>query len=253
MDDIQLLSGTPFNLGLFYIYPPKLKDLAVLGELKYKTYLSAITFDKSQIPISKTSSIPQEDLDAIDSFDIICVNCSLSEDYKSMFEEALQYFIKEEVHFISNEISGLFYIGEKEDKRFINKDNFKDIKSIISKMCCVSDVLDAEEDIMADLNIKDPIEYERVKQIRLKLKKAKARQSAEEKSNVDADVSFSDLISALCGISPNLNILHVWDLSIYQFYNQLQRVKLIDDYRTQIQSVMAGASIDDITHWLTKI
>ena len=125
------------------------------------------------------------------------------------------------------------------------------MKAIISKMCCLEKT--EEEDIMADLNIEDPIEYERIKQIRLRLKKAKARQSAEEKSNVGSDITLSDLISALCGISPNLNILHVWDLSIYQFYNQFQRVKLVDDYRIQFQSAMAGASVDDITHWLTKL
>lgn len=252
MDDIQLLSGLPYNYGLFYIYPPKLKDLAILGEHQYKTYLSFVTFDKSDIPASKTSNIPQEELDAIDSFDIICVNCNSSEDYKDKFEEALQYFLKEEVHFISDGISGLFYIGEKTDERFITRNNFKEIKSIISKMCCLGENKE-EEDIMADLNIEDPVEYERIKQIRLRLKKAKARQSAEEKSNVNSDISLSDLISALCGISPNLNILHVWDLSIYQFYNQFQRVKLVDDYRIQFQSAMAGASVDDITHWLTKI
>ena len=251
MDDIQLLSGLPYNFGLCYLYPPKLKDLATLGELQYKTYLSVITFDKSDIPTSRTSAIPQEELDAIDTFDIICVNCNSSEEYKTKFEEALQYFIKEEVHFISDGISGLFYIGEKFDERFITRNNFSEMKAIISKMCCLEKT--EEEDIMADLNIEDPIEYERIKQIRLRLKKAKARQSAEEKSNVGSDITLSDLISALCGISPNLNILQVWDLSIYQFYNQFQRVKLVDDYRIQFQSAMAGATVDDITHWLTKL
>lgn len=170
MDDIQLLSGLPYNFGLCYLYPPKLKDLATLGELQYKTYLSVITFDKSDIPTSRTSAIPQEELDAIDTFDIICVNCNSSEEYKTKFEEALQYFIKEEVHFISDGISGLFYIGEKLDERFITRNNFSAMKAIISKMCCLEKT--EEEDIMADLNIEDPIEYERIKQIRLRLKKS---------------------------------------------------------------------------------
>ena len=128
-------------------------------------------------PMSETAFSTSKFLDAIDTFDIICVNCNSSEEYKTKFEEALQYFIKEEVHFISDGISGLFYIGEKIEERFITRNNFSEMKAIISKMCCLEKT--EEEDIMADLNIEDPIEYERIKQIRLRLKKAKARQSAE--------------------------------------------------------------------------
>lgn len=248
---MQLLGGMPYDFGICKIHHPKMRDIATNGEDKYKSHLSVIIFEKSDMDASKFKNVPQEEMDAITSFDIICINCEINENYKKTFEEALSYFIKEEVHFTSNGKGGLFYIGEKMDERYLTKDNFDDFKSIVREVCCLSK--SEEVDIMADLNIEDSVEYERVKQIRLKLKKAKKRQSAEEKSNVESDITLSDLVSALCGISPNLNILQVWDLTMYQFYNQFERVKLVDDYRTQLQSAMAGAKVDDIKHWLSKL
>lgn len=246
MDSLLLLSGLPVDKGNFKVYPPKLKDIAEIGENLYKKHLSLLTFNKTQLVQSVSESVTE--------FDIIVVNCNQDEDYRISVEKAFEFFLKEKVHFLVSDGYGLFYIGEnKLDEKFIHRGNYSDVVKDIKAVTCIGSA-STEQDIMADMNIEDPLERERIRKIRERLKKAKARISAEESSSSGvSDLELADIVSSLCGIGPNLNILQVWGLSLYQFYNQFQRIKLVDDYKIQIQSMMAGAKIDNLKHWLTKI
>ena len=40
---------------------------------------------------------------------------------------------------------------------------------------------------------------------------------------------------------------------MYQFNNQLQRLKIFKDYDTDIQALLAGAEKIDLKHWMSKI
>lgn len=244
MDKLRLLSGLPIDMGFYKLYPPKLIEVADIGEDVYKSYLASLVFNKEDV---KFENISEKDLESISTFDIIMVNCNSNKDYRCQIESALRFFIKEEVHFSSNGNVGLFYMGEILDERFITRDNFEDLKAALRQICCIEAVEDEY-----DLNIEDEEEKKRIIEIKKRQKKAKQRELAENGMSSD-DLELSDLISALCGASFNLSITDVWDLTMYQFYDQFKRVKLVDDYKIQVQSAMAGAEVDEMTHWISKI
>lgn len=247
IDNLVLLSDIPYDFGVCKIYKPTLRQISENQDM-YKKYLSMLVFDKSDISKENFKNIRDEDYEKIKTFDIILVTCESIDSYKDDIVNAIEYFTKEKVHVVCDNYRGFFYFGEISDNRILSRENFDDFKMALREICCVKN---SDDDIVSDLNIEDKAELERIKKIRERLKKAKMN---DIENNSDGEkLELADLISAFCSISNNLNILDVWDMTIYQFYNQFERTRLIDEYRTQIQSIFAGADIKDVKHWLSKI
>lgn len=83
-----------------------------------------------------------------------------------------------------------------------------------------------------------------------RLKRRKAKRSDEDES----DITLSDLVSILAsGLGMTLQDVMAYD--IYQFNDQFNRLKIMDDYEISVQALLHGAKKEDIhfTHWLTKI
>lgn len=84
--------------------------------------------------------------------------------------------------------------------------------------------------------------------MREKLKRAKSK--ANDSENESAD--FSSIVSAITVKSQHINKLNVWGMTLYQIYDELNRLMMIDDYSTNIKAIMAGAKDVDIVHWSAK-
>lgn len=69
------------------------------------------------------------------------------------------------------------------------------------------------------------------------------------------DLSFEDLISICASKCNGINIFNVFDLNYYQFNDQFNRTKIIDDYQVNIQALLHGADSKDIElkHWISKL
>jgi len=48
------------------------------------------------------------------------------------------------------------------------------------------------------------------------------------------------MISGLGWKANNINIFDVWDLTVYQLYDGLNRLKIIDDYQFTLSGIYAG-------------
>ena len=59
------------------------------------------------------------------------------------------------------------------------------------------------------------------------------------------------LVNAVASKSQNLNILNIWELTLYQFKNQLDQLIRNENYDINIQSILAGADSKKIklVHW----
>jgi hypothetical protein len=55
---------------------------------------------------------------------------------------------------------------------------------------------------------------------REKVRKAKAKKAAQEKS----DMKFSDLIGSMTINDCGLNMVNIWDITYYAFHDQLKRM-----------------------------
>jgi len=220
-DDLELclLAGYPIETEVGKLYPLKLKDIVEIGLTKYNEYLGIATFDINDIDLGDINIVEGE----ISTFEFILVNCHYQSSFKDKFIEALSLFFKESVSLdIENNI---FYIGEKEEEKIINNDNYEYIQDLLMKQNYL------KKEKKEDYNPGN----EQAKKFIEKLKKNK-RNAPKPKS----DVSLHSIVSGIAWKSNNISIFDVWNLTIYQIYDAVQRMDLIDNYEGHLQGIFAG-------------
>jgi hypothetical protein len=74
---------------------------------------------------------------------------------------------------------------------------------------------------------------------REKVRKAKAKKAAQEKS----DLKFSDLIGSITINNCGLNMNNIWDITYYAFHDQLKRMGWRDQFNINNQAALAGAKL----------
>ena len=78
----------------------------------------------------------------------------------------------------------------------------------------------------------------------------------KSKKNMGEDsISMADLISIFAE-AESMSLQDVYDrYDMYQFNNQFNRLKIMDDFHVNIQALLAGAKSEDVKlqHWLSKI
>jgi hypothetical protein len=243
----SLLSPLPVYInGLCQIYHLTLMDLYKITEQQYNMYLSILCFDIDSLENKDEILKINQD---IKTFDLIVQNCISDEMFKNNVINGLELFLREKVNFIINENENIvfFYIGElNEDEniknRIINRDNYELIKEALKLMNC----------LQVEHNYKKM--GKKARELAEKQKKAR-EMIVKIKGNSGDVLSFSDLISAFCSYSRNVNIMNVWDMTIYQFDNQFKRMQLLNDYEIGIQGLLHGADPKKINvkHFISKL
>lgn len=137
-----------------------------------------------------------------------------------------------------------------EDKYFyLNESNFNNFRDLLRYRNCLSDI-DEEIDGENPSNEMAKMLLEKRRKLRQKLKKSKQNSNDDESA-----LSIADLISIFAE-SRKLPLQDVYkNYDIYQFNNQFNRLKIMEDYQVNIQILLAGAKSEDVKlqHWLTKI
>jgi hypothetical protein len=236
--NLKLLKGNPIkinNVGI--IYPVKISDIVDITIEMYNQHLNILCIESEDI--KKLFNF--EDMK---TYEFIYLNCVQSDEYKNVVIEALSFFFKEKkIDF--KELYG-FYLGDIKENRLIGLENFEEIKYIIKKLNCL--VSEEEEDKYNPVN-------DRAKRILEKLKKDKEiREKIKQNSESDS-LNLFDLISILAAYGNNINIINVWDLTIFQFNNQFNRMKILKEYEVNIQILMNTTEPNKVKyqHWLSKI
>ena len=89
---------------------------------------------------------------------------------------------------------------------------------------------------------------EKKRMLNEKIRKSKSRSG-------DDLISMADLISIFAEAEkmPLQDVYRKYDM--YQFNNQFNRLKIMDDYQVNIRALLAGAKSEDVKlqHWLSKI
>lgn len=238
--ELKLLRGCPIEIqNVGKIHPVTIDDILDITLEKYNQHLNVLCIEPEDI--KKFLNITDE----VQTYEFLYINCLQSKEYRDIVFEALTFFFREEVRF--SELYG-FYLGEIEEKRVINNENFEEVKYVIKKLNCIASKEDEEE--------KYNPANERARKILEKLKKDKAtRERIKQKENEENMLSLFDLISILAAYGNNLNIFNIWDLTFFQFNNQFNRMKILKDYEVNIQILMNTTEPDKVKyqHWLSKI
>jgi len=239
INQLKLLKGDPIKLEVCNVYPLTLNEVSGIGEDTYNSYLSVLMTDKSIFSEHVLTLEERKDVDSLTAFNVIVLNCDRILDFRFLFCQALLFFLREEVTYHQ---SGCFFIGELSEGRVIDENVFSSIKLIIKKQNYLQD-RQGKDFKPANDKAKDLIEQ--MKQIKGKL----------QKQNKEEGLSLSDIVSIVSAYSHDINILSIWDLTIYQIYEQYLRLIMWDNYHsnfTLIPHVSDNKSLD-LKHWTTKI
>lgn len=252
----QLLSSDPVyipNVG--GVISPKLKDISSVGETVYQYYLNILLMD---LKTFFTMADRLEDYEKMTDDDKVKISVYdlLVEDAQStlLLQSALNFFIKENVEYSPKDkaflVSGNVVIKEQ-DKMVekyqligvISKENFKEVVSVICKR---NNVKINEVD--------DPSKIKSKKALSILQKIKKGRESKTVKT--DKNMDLGNIVSAVANKSKSLNIISIWDLTVYQLWDSFTRLYNNNIYDINAASVSAWGDKEnkfDFGGWYKKI
>lgn len=223
MDELKLLAGFPIDFGIGYIHPLKLKEIIEIGESEYNKYLNVLLYDPTDVDIKK-EMLDQLGITELTTYDFLIISSLQNVDFRILVIQSLEYFLKEKVGFFDKQ--GVFYLGSPYEKRFITRERYKDIKTILIKQNYLKELEEEEELTFGN---------ELARQWYMKLKR-KEKQQPKPKPQI----TLHSLISAIMWKS-NKSTEEILNMTIYQLYDGYYRLFLIDNCSNLNQGIYHGA------------
>lgn len=244
----------PIYCGDIPIYGIKLSDMTEFGYTKYQQLIGLLCLDDE-----KTREYLIED---VTPSTFTYINAVLTQEFIDI--ENKKYVEKDIHNLLVYQITKLltllfrhetifdfdngFRIKIKDGKfLYLTKDNYNEFRDILKERNCLKNI-DGSDDFNPSNDMARRL-LEKRKQLQEKIKKFK-------QSDSDSDgLNIADLIS----IYADAKCIQMSDVyknyDIYQFNNQFNRLKIMDDYQVNIRCLLAGAKKEDVNlkHWLSKI
>lgn len=242
----ELLLPDPINIqNVGGIISPKLKDISSIGINTYQYYLSVLLMDiKSYFAMigqpKKYETLSDEEKLKFDIFEVLTAN----EQSVSLLQSVLNFFIKEDVVY---SCQNRCFLVQKDNAviGIITKETYSQICDLICQRCYVKS--NQEEDL-------SKIKSKKALEIMKKLQKGRAEKAKQTKS--DKNMELGNIISAVANKSQSLNILNIWDLTVFQLWDCFSRLSNNSIYNIQSMSVAAWGNKDnyfDATAWFKRI
>lgn len=230
--ELKLLSGSSFFVDNIEIKPFTIREIVDIGYVKYSLCLNIFSLELKDM----FDEIPEE-FQNVNIFDIL-INSGV-EDVVNNFLDAIRLFLRNDAELVGQEV----WLNGDGEIKIIDRYNWEKICKIIKLQNCI----DSEKEDYNPAN-------DEAKRIAENFKKAKEKIN-KIKSKSDEDLNLSDLISAFAFYNKNTNLMDVFNMSMYQFNNQFQRMQIINDYEISIQSILHGADPQkvNIKHFASKI
>lgn len=228
---IKILFGEDIyleNIGTLKSF--KLKEIKDIGFDIYNQNIGVLCITKDDID----EMFDYELEEPVEPFDFIIQNCIHgNDDMRDSIIYSWEMIFDEHVGLCNN---GYFFLGDISENRFITRENFDEIVSVIKEMNCVQE----------NKNRAKP-KNEAQKRYFKKRKEVRAMKANNKKQ----DNEMLHIISAVCAKHNSYNLFNISDLTIYQLIDQYKRLCSIEEYSINFQSLMHGASGDNvkIKHW----
>jgi hypothetical protein len=208
IDKFQLLSGQDIEIeGIATFRQPKLKDIQNIGLETYFAYISILNLKPEQYltSLGRQDLIPKFKENNWTMLDIYKAN----EQERIWFIKALSFFIVGEITFDGKHFS-------INNTYPIENITYQGIIDIIGEIGCFKS---SEEEVV--------YASEKARQIAEHIKQAKEKR----KNTGDREEGMLyNIISAVACKHPSINLLNIWDLTVYQLYDQYQRLFVIDNF-----------------------
>lgn len=273
---LTLLSGSEIELDNLVITPYTLKEIQEYGYSKYMSNLQWISlsvedFINSYLDVKKRTTLNRVK-DSLRAFDFYIklggkemqdrllevIKMIFRNDDLTILEDNVIALDFEKLGVVTKDVYGnVIEVDEKKfnklndnDIKLIHRDNFDDIVKIVRLQNYLEDgELEDEEDApVADEETRKLIEH--MKKMREKVEKKKRQQAQNEDGNI---IDLATIISAVSSKSNSINKFNIWDLTLYQLYDEYSRLDHIDNYEFSLQAMMAGAKVENLKHWASKL
>lgn len=246
LEYFDLLSPEPIYIQkVGGIISPKLRDISSIGINTYQYYLNILLMDLKTYFImigqqEQYEVLSEEDKNQMNIFDLFTVDNNST----NLLQAVLNFFIKEDVIY-SNEHKVFWVQKDNEVTGIISKEIYPQICDVICQRNCIKS--NQEEDL-------SKIKSKKALEIMKKLQKGRTEKAKH--SRADKNMELGNIISAVANKSQSLNILNIWDLTVYQLWDCFSRLSNNSVYDIQSMSVAAWGNKDnyfDATAWFKRI
>lgn len=210
---VDLISGDSIPVsGIGHIRPPKLKDLKPTGGIGtwlYNFYLNILSWDKEEtLTFMKTAGIQTDKMAAkedLTTYDVLV----LIPNFRQLLRDAMAFFIDELL--VWDDSTFAFKTYEKDDDQkvigVINRNNYEDVRDMMLQVNYIGLGDKAKPTKFIDDKAKQMWE-----EIQEHLKKSKPHE--------DKRMELGNIISKLCAANSGYTLLNIYDLTIFQLYDQ---------------------------------
>ena len=231
IDKLKLLAGDDkVEIDGIVFKQPKLRDIKDIGLQTYYAYISflLVSVEEYLISIKREDLIPFFKQHNLTMFDVYRDNSY----ERQFFIEALSFFIDGEIEFKNGE----FLIN---NTNIINQEIYQKILEIIAEINCLK--VNKQQETYAN---------EKARRIAEKIQQAKQkRRSVQSKDSI----SLADIISAVASRKESLNLLNIWDLTIYQLYDHYNRLMAEDEFDIHAMNYAYWGGEFKVKHWSKQL
>lgn len=242
----ELLSAEPVQIpGAGSIISPRLRDISSIGYQTYQYYLTIVSMDlKNYLTMTGSAGqyalLSEEEKSQINIFELLIMN----EQSCPLLQNILNFFIKENVVYSSE--SRCFTVSENDSAiGRITKDNYSQICDLICQRNCIKS--NQKEDLSKAKN---------KKALEIMKKIQKGRSDKAKQAKTDQNMELGNIISAVANKSQSLNILNIWELTVFQLWDCFSRLSNNAIYDIQSMSVAAWGNKEnhfDAASWFKRI
>ena len=237
---LKLLSGRVIYIDDIPTYKIPLNQIIDFGYVEYQNLIRLICMGKDEI--NKMFQMENEIDDVFIFLFVMCTQDFSTNGY-SFSKEMLRFlqliFNKD----VKIDIEHGFVIGESHT---LNRENFSKLQEVIKYRNSLNDIEEENSDNPADEATRQLIEKRN--KLRKKIKELKKTEDDNE------PITLFDLISIYAEME-KMKIEDVCEYDFFQFNNQFNRMKVVEDFKVNVQSLLAGADSKSIKlkHWLSKL
>lgn len=230
ISDYDLISGNHIRISDHCtVRQPTLRDIGAVGYDHYQNLLTILLVSKSEL----LKNLGLEDGEEFDPYSVYDMMAAIPE-LRSLLVEALSFFVEEPVSF-----SGGSYLIGGTPAGYADLEN---VKAAILKVAFIERD-SASQHVFAS---------EKARRIWEKCHKGK--EALKKITKKDNDLDLPNLIGSVCAKSGSYTLLNIWDLTVYQLYDQFSRLNInvqMDIYASRWAAW--GKDDFDVSMWFKNI
>ena len=254
-----LLCPTPIKLSIGRIKKHTLREIGEFSFLRFRVYEAYLLLTPNnyynnladETDKAYWESIPDEQKIHTTLYDLIL----LYDDLRECFLEIFNFFFIERVVFRDNVYYTLNtddYDTPDDEIEFtednivgvINYSNIYDVLDILRQVCCIKsdDPLDEQKPVFKNAKAKKLYE---------KMLKAKEEETKKKEKQATIDASVPNVISSTAAKSAGLNIINIWEATLFQLYDQFSKTQNDDiHYLNSVRVAVWGDEKNTYDHTL---